>query len=105
MYDITAEAAAPDKSEPMKAKARQYEADSRETQKLAQELERDVREQNEGSERHEHRHQILTMSATVLHIAIAIATIAIIMRGRRWPYYTAVTLGVLGSIGAALSYV
>ena len=104
MYDIAAESAAAERSDPFKAKAKQYEAESRQTQKLAQDLEQDVREKNEGSERHEHRHQILTVSATLLHIAIAIATIAIIMRGRRWPYYTAIALGLLGSIAAALAY-
>ena len=47
----------------------------------------------------------MTVSATLLHIAIAIATIAIVMQGKRWPYRTAVVLGILGSIGAALAFV
>ena len=105
MYDIAAANAASDKSDVFRAMAARYETESRATQKEAEALEHRVGEQNEGSERHEHRHQILTIAATFLHIAIAVATIAIIMRGRRWPYYTAVTLGVLGSIGAGLAYV
>ena len=56
------------------------------------------------SEGHEHRHHILTVAVTLLHVAIAIATIAIIMRGQRWPWYAALALGVLGSIGAAYAY-
>ena len=105
MYDIAAENTSADKVDAFRAKSKQYDKESRATQKEAETLEHGVAEQNEGSERHEHRHQILTIAATFLHIAIAVATIAIIMRGRRWPYYTAVTLGVLGTIGAALAYV
>jgi hypothetical protein len=46
-------------------------------------------------------HHILTVAVTLLHVAIAIATIAIIVRGQRWPWYTALALGAVGSIGAA----
>ena len=61
------------KVEGYKAKSAQYEKQSRETQSRAEELEKQVKEQNESSEKHEHRHQILTISATLLHISIAIA--------------------------------
>ncbi len=87
------------------AKSADYESRSSETKRRAEELEHKVAEANEGSEKHERRHQILTVSATLLHIAIAIATIAIVMQGKRWPYRTAVVLGILGSIGAALAFV
>ncbi len=104
MYDIAAQA--PDaKSAASEAKAKDYEARSQKTQERAQDLEQQVKQSNEGSELHEHRHQILTLAATLLHISIAIATIAIVMRGRRWPFYSAVVLGVLGTLGAALAFV
>ena len=45
---------------------------------------------------HEHRHHILTIAVTLLHIAIAVATIAIIMRGQLWPWHVAILLGVAG---------
>ena len=103
-YDLAGDQAAADKAEGYKSKAKQYETESRETQKKAEALEQEVAEANEGSERHEHRHQILTLASTLLHISIAIATIAIVMRTRRWPYRTAVVLGLLGAVGAALAY-
>ena len=75
------------------------------------EIEQDAKKHEEAAERkthqaeqHEHRHHILTGAATLLHISIAIATIAIIMRGRRWPYYGAITLGAAGVATAAFAY-
>ena len=42
----------------------------------------------------------MTVAVTLLHVAIAIATIAIIVRGQRWPWYAAVAFGAIGPIGA-----
>ena len=105
LYDLAADTASPDKVAGYKAKSKDYETQSHETQKKAEELEKVVHEQNEASERHERRHQILTVAATLLHISIAIATIAIVMRGRRWPYYTAIGLGFAGLVGAIVAFV
>jgi hypothetical protein len=44
------------------------------------------------------------VAVTLLHIAIAIATIAIIVRGQTWPWYAALTLGALGTAGMAFAY-
>lgn len=113
-YDIAgdqlgapATGASPDtgnKATAYKAKSKQYETESRDTQTKAEALEAQVENQNHASEIHERRHQILTLAATLLHISIAIATIAIVMRGQRWPYHTAVILGILGAVGAAVAY-
>lgn len=105
LYDLAADTASPDHIEGYKAKSRDYEKQSRETQDKAKELENVVKEQNEASEHHEHRHQILTVAATLLHISIAIATIAIVMRKRRWPYYTAIGLGIAGVVIAGVAFV
>ena len=43
----------------------------------------------------------LTVAVTLLHVAMAIATNAIIVRDQRWPWYAALALGAIGSIGAA----
>lgn len=104
MYDIAGQTGGPT-AEANRAKAKDYETRSTATQERAKELERKVHEANESSEHHEHRHQVLTISATLLHISIAIATIAIVMRTRRWPFRTALVLGILGTIGAALAFI
>jgi Domain of unknown function (DUF4337) len=67
-------------------------------------LEHQTEEKLADSEHHEHRHHILTISVTFLHVAIAIATIAIIVRGQRWPWHAALALGMLGTLGAAYAY-
>jgi preprotein translocase subunit SecF len=50
----------------------------------------------ERAERHEHRHGRLTVSSTLLHTAIAIATLSILMH-RRWPWYAAIALSLAGA--------
>lgn len=87
-----------------KEKAERYGADEQELFAKGQALEHQAEEKLRDSERHENRHHILTVAVTLLHVAIAIATIAIIVRGQRWPWYAAIALGVLGSFGAAYAY-
>ena len=41
---------------------------------------------------------------TLLHVGIAVATLSIILRGRRWPWHAAIALGVVGTIVAAYAY-
>ncbi len=103
MYDIAGDANATQHDADAR-KAKDYESQSHDTQTRAEALEAEVAAANAASRVHERRHQVLTVSSTFLHISIAIATIAIVMRGRRWPYYTAVALGLVGTIGAALAY-
>jgi hypothetical protein len=105
MYDIAADGAADARRDALTAKSKDYEGQAKATQKRAESMETEVEAANAGSEHHEHRHQILTIATTCLHISIAMATIAIVMRGRKWPFYAAIALGVVGAIGAAFAYV
>ena len=57
----------------------------------------------EVAEKAEGRHHRLTVAATLLHMGIAISTIAIIT-GRRWPWHASLLLGALGSAVAAFAY-
>ena len=56
------------------------------------------------SETAEDRHHKLTVAATLMHMGIAIATIAIIAN-RKWPWLASVFLAVAGSAVAIWAYV
>jgi hypothetical protein len=86
-------------------KARRYDQEQKEIEKQARGFEAQSEEALAGSEKHERRHHILTIAATLLHIAIAVATIAIIMRGHLWPWRVAIVLGLLGAAGAAYAFI
>lgn len=58
---------------------------------------------NESAESHEQRHHMLSAAATLLEMAIAIATIAIITRKNGW-WLTSVGLGVAGALIAGVCY-
>jgi hypothetical protein len=57
----------------------------------------------QAGEVHEVRHGRLTVASTLLHMAIAIATLAIILR-RRWPWLAALALSVGGLAVGAWAY-
>lgn len=105
LYDIAAGGAA---DETLKAaydkKARGYESDSTDVRTKAEDLEKERDAKLADSNGHERRHHALTAAVTLLHVSIAIATIAIIMRGQRWPWYGAIALGTVGTLMAALAY-
>jgi len=69
-------------------------------QKKAKEFEETRKQWGEKAEAHEHRHHRLTIASTLLHMAIAIATLAIILH-RRWPWLTALALSAAG-VGIAV---
>jgi hypothetical protein len=102
-YEIAA-ATNPALADDYKAQARRYEAEGKELLAKGEELERQTDAKLESSEHHEHRHHILTIGVTMLHISIAVATIAIITRGQKWPWYGALALGGVGSLIAILAY-
>ena len=104
MYQIAADANAEKRDDYLKEYAR-YKKEQEDIQKEAQKSEHEAEEQVHEGDRHERRHHVLTVGATLLQISIAIATISIIMRGQRWPWYVAVTLGGLGAATAATAYI
>jgi hypothetical protein len=85
--------------------ANRYANEQKEIEKEAKSLEAHSEEALASSERHERRHHILTVSVTMLHVGIAVATIAIIVRGQLWPWRAAIALGLAGAVGAIYAYV
>ncbi len=103
MYDI-AKATNPAQAEGFDAKARGYEKDGEATREKAEDLDHESDALLAEGDHHEKRHHVLTAGVTLLHVGIAVATLSIILRGRRWPWYTAMVLGVIGSAVAAYAY-
>ena len=73
-------------------------------QKQAKALEAKRDFSSETAERHEWRHEWLTIASTLLHMSIAIATLAIILT-RRWPWVTSMVLAAAGALLAAWVYI
>ena len=75
--------------------AAKNETEQADIQKQAKALEAKRDAAGEVAERSERRHGWLTIAATLLHMSIAIATLAIIL-GRPWPWITSVVLAASG---------
>ena len=105
MYDIAAGSVPPGPAaDAFRAQSKRYAAEEKELGDKGEGLEHQVEAKLQESERHEHRHHILTVATTLLHISIAVATIAIIVRKARWPYLSSIVLGVAGVILAGYAY-
>jgi hypothetical protein len=103
LYAIGAANGGP-KAEDFKKQVESYGEEEKELFSKGEAFEHQTEEKLNDSERHEHRHHILTVAVTFLHVAIAIATISIIVRGQRWPWHAALMLGALGTLATAYAY-
>ena len=104
MYEIAAVANTA-KADEFTRESKRYDEESRDIQKEAKEHERKTEEALREADHHEHRHHILTAAVTFLHVSIAIATISIITKGHRWPWYTALVLAAAGAVTTARAYI
>jgi hypothetical protein len=80
--------------------AAKNESEQADIQKQAKALEVRRDAASMAAERHEARHERLTVASTLMHMSIAIATLAIIL-GRRWPWISSL---LLAAGGAALAF-
>lgn len=102
LYEIAAQQGGAKAAENAKVAAHN-QADQIGIQKQAKALESE-RDRASGLAEHlEVRHGWLTIASTLLHMSIAIATLAIIL-GRRWPWLTSIALAAGGAIIAAFAY-
>jgi hypothetical protein len=104
MFEIAAATGGPH-ADDYTAQAKRYADDEKEHLAKGKELEQGAEDKLHESAHHEHRHHILTIAVTLLHVSIAIATISIVRRGARWPWYTAIGLGIGGLVGTAYAYI
>ncbi|WP_159729021.1 DUF4337 family protein [Methylosinus sp. Ce-a6] len=92
-------------AEQLAREAKRYDDESKAIKTEAEGLEHRVEEHLHEAEHHEHRHHILTTAVTLLHAAIAIATIAIVTKGRKWPWYSGLGLAAAGVVLAGYAYI
>ena len=104
LYEIAAAGNEP-KAVAFLAQAKRYDTESADIMKEAKEIEHKSEEKLHSAEHHLHRHHILTIAVTFLHISIAVATISIVMKGKRWPWYAAIGLAIAGVITSASAYI
>jgi len=102
IYGIAADQGGP-KADKYRKTAADKAADETKIQDEAKALEKERDDHLKLAEVAEGRHHRLTVSATLLHMGIAISTIAIIA-GKRWPWLSSLVLGVAGSAIALWAY-
>jgi hypothetical protein len=102
IYALAADQAGPKAADYAKVAA-QNAADQKTIQVQARGFEKTRDQLGEQAEAHEKRHGRLTIASTLLHMAIAIATLAIILR-QRWPWLTAIALTLAGMGIAGWAY-
>jgi len=107
MFEIAAAqaTAAGGKPEEFEKTAKRYDGETEEIKKKAEELEHERDEKLTEGDHFEHRHHILTIAVTIIHVAIAIATVAIITKGQKWPWYASIVLAIVGMGVAAKAYI
>ena len=103
MYEIAAANGGPNAAS-FADTAKKNDEDSKVIKDKATELEKQVEDKLQSSEHHELRLHTLTFAVTLLHVAIAIATISIITQGSRWPWIGSIWLGIFGIIAAVRAY-
>jgi hypothetical protein len=99
LYTIAADTPGPKAAGYAKVAAKNA-ADQDEIQKKAKGFEALRDQMAERAEVHERRHGRLTIASTLLHMAIAIATLAILLK-RDWPWFAALAL-TAGGLGLAV---
>jgi hypothetical protein len=94
LYQLFADQGGPKAGDYAKEVAKNV-ADQKELRKKATAFEARRDAAGEQAEVHERRHGRLTIASTLLHMSIAIATLAIILH-RRWPWLTSIALATIG---------
>jgi hypothetical protein len=102
LYDLAADQAGP-KAAAYAKTAGKNAADQASVQAQAKGFEQARDRRDSEAQVHELRHGWLTIASTLLHMAIAIATLSIILH-RRWPWITSLVLTGAGAVLALYAY-
>lgn len=93
----------PKKVEQYQAEARRYATEKKEIEQEAKKHDQAYKEWNGKSEHALHPHHYLSISMTLLQIAIALASITVLTQ-KRWLLVGAGTSAVIGALAGALAY-
>jgi len=94
----------PKKVEFYQSEAKRYAAEKADIQKTAQAHENKAKSWNEMSDKALHPHHFLSISMTLLQIAIALASITVLVQ-KRWLLYGASLSAFIGAVLAVVAYV
>ena len=86
------------------ARERHPDLDAAALQAQAKEYEEASSAELENAASFEERHHVLTVAVTLVQLAIAIATVSIITRSQRWPWYSAIGLGLAGTVAGIYAF-
>lgn len=99
MYDLAAAAAPPDRAADLAAKAATYAKEEEDIQAKARTKEEDVRKEEAASEAAMERHHHLAIATNIVHLAIAVASVAILVK-RRWLWMGSLVIAAAGVVAA-----
>jgi hypothetical protein len=102
MYALAADQGGPNADKYRKTAA-SNEKDENGIQVEAKKFEEERDSLLKASARSEEQHHRLTIAATLMHMGIAISTIAIIS-GKRWPWHASLVLGAAGALVTGIAY-
>ena len=94
----------PKKVEYYQSEAKRYAKEKADIQKVAEEHEKKAKGWNEMSAKALHPHHVLSISMTLLQIAIALASITVLVQ-KRWLLYGASLSAFVGAVLAVVAYV
>jgi hypothetical protein len=99
MYEIAAAQVDSEAAKALKAEADHYALEEVDIQTNARAKEEEVRKQEEISEAAMERQYSLAIATNIIHLAIALASISIVMR-RRWLWFGSIGVMALGFAAA-----
>ncbi len=99
MYEVAAGAAPPDRAADLMAKAAAYAKEEEDLQVKARAKEDEVRKEEALSTDAMERHHHLAIASNIVHLAIAVASVAILVK-RRWLWFGSLAIAAVG-VGAA----
>ena len=95
LYELFADAPGTPDPEALRTKAKKYDSDQAGIEQRAREQEKNVKAQEELSDRAMEQHHHLILATTAVHLAIALASVSLLM-SRRWLFHSSFVALIVG---------